>query len=132
MLLIYSFTNILLGVLTVSLSILVLVIAYKKLLAYLGKGVPNKAEYAVLYTLENQPCKGEIEFFYELKSPKTVRLELLNSERELVTVIDERNATPGGTIVRFDSLTEQNGDYYYQIVTDNQKTIKKMRIENPR
>jgi hypothetical protein len=132
MLLIYSLPNILLGVLSVSLSLLVIVISYKKLLAYMGKGTPNKADYVFLYTLENQPSFGVVEFFYELKASKNVRLELLNKELELIEVIDQRDAESGGTIVRFDTSTHSNGDYYYQIVTDNQKTMKKMRIENPR
>ena len=131
MLLVYSITNILLGVLTVSLAVLIFAIAYRKLLAYLGKGSPNKQDFAVLYSLDIQPCQGSVEFFYELKSPKTVRIELLNMKMEVVQVVNEKTGSIGGNIIPFDTKQQPNGDYFYQLVTENQKTTKKMRIKNP-
>ena len=132
MLLIYSISSIVIGVLCITLSILVIAISYRKLLTYLGKGEPNKADFAVLYSLENQPVHGEVEFFYELKTAKNVRLELLDEQMMFTHLIDERLGMVGGNIVRFDSTTVDSGNYFYQMVTENQKTSKKLRIENPR
>jgi hypothetical protein len=36
----------------------------------------------------------------------------------------------GGNIVRFESSALPNGNYFYGLETENQKIMKKMRIEN--
>ena len=87
--------------------------------------------FAVLYSLENQPASGVVEFYYELKKNKEVRLELLDIDMNFLQEIDKRTGTIGGNIVRFDTNQIDNGNYFYQLTTDNQKTAKKIRIENP-
>ncbi len=131
MLLIYSISSIVVGVLCITLSLLVVVISYRKLLSHLGKGNANPMDFAVLYSLENQPTSGVVEFYYELKKNKEVRLELLDIDMNFLQEIDKRTGTIGGNIVRFDTNQIDNGNYFYQLTTDNQKTAKKIRIENP-
>ncbi|MEY3084781.1 MAG: hypothetical protein RL037_961 [Bacteroidota bacterium] len=126
----YSIGKVLVGILCVTLALLVLFIAYKKLLAYLGKGVPVKRDYCVLYSLEVQPSKGEVEIYFTTEFPKEVTIELLNSDMSLNRVIRTGEFEEGGHITRFDSTLIPNGQYYFCLRTENQKTMKKMEIAN--
>lgn len=126
----YSIGKTLVAVLMVTLALLVLYIAYKKLLAYLGKGVPVQRDYCVLYGLEVQPSKGEVEMYFTTESPREVSIELLNSDMSLNRVIKNGSFDEGGHIIRFNSADVPNGEYYYCLRTDNQKTMKKMMIHN--
>lgn len=126
----YDFKSIALGVLTVSLGILVLVIAYRKLLQYLGRGAVNKQDFCVLYALEEDPVVGEVEFYFTCEIAKDYTLLILDSEMNELQVVKEGSATPGGTIVRFDTVQLSNGMYYYCLKTANQKTMKKMVVSN--
>lgn len=126
----YSISKLLIGILLTSITLLILVIAYKKLLAYFGKGNPKKEDYCVLYSLEGDVASGEIEIYFTTEIPKSVTIELLNEDFSLNKEITQRDVTQGGHIVRFDSRVLENGHYYYCLRTDNQKTMKKMRVEN--
>lgn len=126
----FSAGKIAVGVLAVSLAILLFVIAYRKLLAYLGKGNPPKEKYCVLYGLENSVVAGEVEFYFTTEEKKIVALEILNQNMDFVHLIVEKEFGVGGNIVRFDSTVLPNGNYFYQLRTENQKTMKKLRIEN--
>ena len=127
----YSFGKLAVGVLFVSLAILVLIIAYRKLLTYLGKGNPVKEDYCVLYGLEVAEATGEVEFYFTTESPRNVCLELLNGDMTFNRVIREGDFGKGGHIVRFETKEIENGNYFYCLKTDNQKTMKKMKVNNP-
>lgn len=122
--------KIVIGVLLVSLTVLILVIAYRKLLAYLGKGQPSPENYCVLYSLEENPASGELEFYFTSPEKKMVRLELLDAQMSLMEMISEKECNVGGNIIRFDSSKFENGLYYYCLKTDNQKTMKKVTLKN--
>ncbi|MCE3296232.1 MAG: hypothetical protein K0R65_1946 [Crocinitomicaceae bacterium] len=126
----YSVTKIAVGVLCVTLAVLILVIAYRKLLAYLGRGKMPSEKYCVLYSIEANPAKGELELYFTSEETKEVTLELLNDDfspnREIVT----KEYKAGSHIVRFDSTQVANGTYFYQLRTGNQKTMKKLVISN--
>ena len=126
----FSIEKVLLGVLFVSLALLVLIIAYRKLLAYLGKGSPAPKDYCVLYSIEQNPVVGEVEIYFTTTFEKTVKIELLNQDLSVLKILKEGSFAPGGHIVRFDSKELPNGNYFYRLVTDNQKTFKKMTVSN--
>ncbi|MFT7345011.1 MAG: hypothetical protein ACI9XP_001605 [Lentimonas sp.] len=130
MILFFSLSKVLLGVLSLSLAILVFIIAYRKLLLYMGRTNLVQADYANLYTIEIQPSKGEIEFFYELKQLKECTLSLLNVKLEKILEVDKRMGKIGGQKIKFDTSTVENGTYFYQLETDNQKISKKIFINN--
>lgn len=125
-----TLTKTLLGGLIVTLAILVLVIAYRKLLGYLGKGAPVKEHYAVLFGLENNIVKGEAEFYFTLEKPRHVAFWILDKQMNDLVLVKEEDFSNGGHIVRFDSTTLPNGVYFYGLKSDNQKTIKRMQIDN--
>ena len=113
-----------------TLSLLVLIIAYRKLLAYLGKGQPVSKDYCTLYSLEEDPASGEIEIYFTTEAKKKVVLELLDHQGDMLHVIKEGEFASGGHIVRFEIGNLANGAYAYQLRTENQKTFKRFRIQN--
>jgi hypothetical protein len=126
----YSPGRVLIGVLFVSLALLVLIIAYRKLLAYLGKGAPAPKAYCVLYSLEQDPAMGELAIYFTTMVQRHVTIELLKEDLSFLKVLKEGDFQPGGHIVRFDSTDVPNGNYFYGLRTDNQKTVKKVKIMN--
>ncbi|MCR9173665.1 MAG: hypothetical protein NXI10_14280 [bacterium] len=126
----YDIQTIIIATLCVSLAILILVIAYRKLLQYLGRGSVNKQDFCVLYPLEKDPASGEVEFYFTCEEPKEYSLEILDAEMQELAKVKEGNASPGGTIVRFDTTSLSNGAYYFCLKTANQKTMKKMNVLN--
>ena len=130
MIIAFSISKIAVGILCVSLAILVLVIAYRKLLAYLGRGKMPAEKYCVLYSIETNPAKGELEFYFTTEEEKQVTMELLNDDFSLNREISSKDYPAGSHIVRFDSTLVPNGSYFYQLRTDNQKTMKKVVISN--
>jgi hypothetical protein len=126
----FSMTQTLLGVLSVSLGLLVLIIAYKKLLAYLGKGSIIKEDYCVLYPLESDPISGEAEFYFTTEKNRNIIFELLNADLTNNQTLSNKECAIGGHIVRFDTRNLPNGLYFYCLRTENQKTMKKMNVLN--
>lgn len=126
----YSWIDIALGILYVSLGLLIIVILYRKLLAHLGKGEPVKKDYCVLYSLEQEPVVGEATFYFTSESVKEYRLVILDEELNEVALVKEGSCSVGGNIIRYDSTKLTNGQYYFSLITENQKTSKKMTVKN--
>lgn len=126
----FSITKLILVTLSFSLGLLLLIIAYKKLLAYLGKANIISEDYCVLYGIEEQPSKGEIEFYFTTNQNRSYKLVLLNSDMTHHSIIKSGEAKEGGVIIRFDTHSIENGTYFYQLETENQKTMKKFEICN--
>ena len=126
----FSITKLVLVTLSFSLGLLLLIIAYKKLLVYLGKSNIITEDYCVLYGIEEQPSKGEIEFYFTTNQNRSYKLELLNPDMTHHSIVKSGEAKEGGVIIRFDTTTVDNGTYFYQLETDNQKTMKKFEIYN--
>jgi hypothetical protein len=125
-----NFGKIGVGILLISLALIIFIIAYKKLLAYLSKGEIPDEKYCVLNTLEVNPASGEIEFYFTNEEEKFVYLEILNPDFSLNQELTAKVFKVGGHIIRFDSTSIPNGNYYYQLRTDNQKTMKKFDVLN--
>jgi len=126
----YSWFDVALGVLYVSLALIIVTIAYKKLLARLSRGSIDQEAFCVLFALEVDPASGELEFYFTTEQEKDVKLSILNENMDEIQTVVEKKATPGGNIVRFDSTSLSNGVYYYCLKTANQKTMKKLHVLN--
>lgn len=118
--------NVLIG----TLSVLIVVIAYRQLLRFLGKGRVPLENYCVLYGLEENPVKGEVEFYFTSEEKKNVKIQLLDGDMEVLEEISDKECHVGGNIIRFDTSKLKNGVYYYCLRTSNQKTMKKMEVRN--
>lgn len=126
----FTITRVLISILSVSLAVLLLAIAYRRILNKLKKGVPVTEDYCVLYGLETHPASGEIEFYFTTETKKNIILELLNDDLTPLSVIEEKQVGVGGHIIRFDTKTLPNGVYFYQLRTENQKTMKRFTVMN--
>jgi hypothetical protein len=126
----YSISKVIIGILLTSITLLILVIAYKKLLARLGKGNPIQEDYCVLYGLEESPSMKEVSFYFTSNSERHIELSLLTNELTTLQIIAKKTVKEGGHITRFDTTTIPNGTYYYCLKTENQKTMKKMIVAN--
>jgi len=125
-----SVARVLMGVLLVSITVLILVIAYRKYLVHLGKGVPQQQHYCVLYSLEKDPAHGELEFYFTTEVARKVTFEILSEAGELLETITDAEFGTGGHILRYDSKKLANGIYFYRLRTENQQTMKKLVVAN--
>ena len=125
-----TFTKTLLGILFASISILLLVIAYRAILRRLGKGQLIKEDYGVLYGLENTTVSGEVEFYFTIERPKNMIFCILDNEMKEVSIVTEKDFSSGGHIVRFNTEVLENGNYFYCLRSGNQKTMKRMLVQH--
>ncbi len=130
MLLKISFFSVAVPTLLVSILVILGYIAYKKLLSRMGKDELDKAKYAKLYSIERQPANGHVELFYELEEDKEAEVVLLNMKMETLLSIDKRAAKKGGNKVMFDTTSVENGRYFFELQTDNQKSAKTLIVKN--
>ncbi len=114
----------------VTITIIIAFLAYSKILNNMRKGEMNLDKYCVLYSLEKNQQTGELEFYFTNEETKHVTFEILAENNEVIETLADQEYKAGGHIVRYDSVRLENGVYFYQLRTDNQKTAKKMIIEN--
>ena len=115
--------------LLVTLLIIVLIILYKYLLNYFSKDRLKTEEYCVLYSLESNSSKGEVEFYFTVPDDQIhVSFQILNEKWELHKELKSEVISKGGTIINFNLDELDKGLYYYGIVTSKQETFKKVYI----
>lgn len=122
--------DVVIGILYVTLVGTVVFILYRLLLKRLSRGAIVQSDFCVLYPLEQDPAKGELEFYFTTEAQRDVKLTILDQDLKDIATVMEKMATKGGNIVRFDSTTLSNGEYFFCLKTENQKTMKKMRVLN--
>lgn len=125
-----TFSQVALGTLYVSLVIIILFLIYKRILMSINSKEPSKKLYCEMNFLENDLAKGTVEFYFTNVEKKEIRFEVLDKAYETVELLAEAVFEPGQHIVRFDSTTVSNGNYFYQLKTDNQQTMRKMVVNN--
>ena len=118
------------GVLIVIVAVALLVVAYRTLLKRLQKGKVDQKKYALLFDLENNRVTGEVEFYFTVEEEKPVRFVILDSNMQEIKEVVSKNFDKGGHIVRFDVNTLTPGVYFYSIVTDNQRSMKKIFVQH--
>lgn len=109
-------------------AVSMLVLAYRMILKYLQKGEVNQADYAKLYELEQSSVTGEVEFYFTIETAKAIKFSILDEHLTPCLVVKEEEMKSGGHIIRFDASQLLNGVYFYCLETDNQKTLKKMKV----
>ena len=125
-----TFFSVAIPTLLVSISILIGVILYRRLLSRMGKDEIDQAKYATLEAITRQPASGEVEFFYELHEDKEVEIFLLDEKMNEIKSIDKRSAKAGGNKVKFDTTSVPNARYFFELRSDNQKTAKTLIVKN--
>lgn len=109
-------------------AVAMLVLAYRMILKRLQKGEVNQADYAKLFELEKNPVTDEVEFYFTMESAKTIKFSILSDMLAPVLVLKEEAMSSGGHIIRFDTNQLTNGVYFFCLETENQKTMKKMKV----
>lgn len=119
----------LLDFLVITLFIVIGIILYRLLLRRLSKGKVNMDTFCTLYSLEKNPVSGEVEFYFV--SPDMIKVEFsIWKENDKIVELKNDYFKKGGHIVRFDSTTLPNGEYFFGLVTSKQRTIKRFKIQN--
>jgi len=116
-------------VMVVTLGILVAFILYKLMLRRMSRGAVDQTVYCTLYSLDKNPASGEVEFYFIAPTDMQVAFCIWKQE-EKVEEIRNEVFSKGGHIVRFDTAKLSDGDYFFGIQTDAQKTIKRFKIKN--
>lgn len=120
---------ILLDLLKYSLIVVLLFILYRLLLRFLNRKPIKQENYCTLYDLEYAYAKDEIPFYFSTEKQRNVRLFLIGPKGNEIELCNSE-FSPGGHIVRFDSKTLENGNYFYCLESENQEIRKKMQICN--
>lgn len=113
-----------------SLILIVLIILYRLLIRRMKKGRMTPEGFLVLHSLENDPASGEVKFYMELNNDMHVKLTIYDAANTMQKVIKDEPLTKGGNIIPFDTAQLENGTYYYEAKTDEQKTSKKFVVKN--
>jgi len=116
-------------VMVVTLGILGAFVLYKLMLRRMSKGAINQAAFCTLYSLDKNPVKDEVEFYFITPTTMQVAFCIWKLEDQIVEIRSEE-FSKGGHIVRFDTKSISDGEYFFGIKTTEQKTIKRFRIQN--
>ena len=109
---------------------LILYLLYKNFIQRMNRGAINHAAYAKLYELSNTQVTGELEFYFTIEDSKEVKFSILNQDLSEKMVVKNELFKSGGHIVRFKTSELENGIYFYCLETNNQKTMKRMKVQH--
>ena len=122
--------DVVIGVMWASLGILVLVILYRLLLRKLSAGRIDKRDFCELYDVETNPIKGEVKFYFTSEMVREVKFIIYDQKMDPLKIVKDFECNEGGNIIHFNSSELADGNYFYGLETENQKIMKKMRINN--
>ncbi|MDA8714561.1 hypothetical protein N9M27_01660 [Flavobacteriales bacterium] len=114
-------------------AIYLLLIGYRYLLNIIstGKVKANNTQFAELYTLiNNQTAKGQIQFYFILKTAANVKFSIVDKDENELNVLIDEEREPGDYPVEFDTKTLPDGIYFYQLKTEIQKITKVFKVKN--
>ena len=109
-----------------------LYVAYKKVLNLIATGKVKKVtvKYAELFDVNPPYAKGEIQFGFQLPEKMEVIFRIVNRDDDLIKELKKGELEEGVYPILFDTKSIADGEYYYQIITDYQKTSKKFFVVN--
>ena len=108
-----------------------LYLGYRFLMAYIGRGKKGDPKlYAELRTYESPVASGEITFYFDLPESSHVKFGLTSLDGSIHKLLIDENKEEGSYPVTFNTGELSNGTYYYELVTGNQTSSKKLIIDN--
>lgn len=121
-----------LGAISVLVALYLLLIAYRKLVIFYGRGKKKRitAIYADIFELKPPYAKGTVQFGFELKEATKVKFSIVDTNDNEIHVLCNDELEKGVHPFLFDSTNYLNGLYYYQYRSDLQRVAKKFIIEN--
>lgn len=122
--------SIIVGIAWTTLGILIFFIFYRILLNRLKRGRIEKELYFILHPIENHPASGIVSIYLEMYIPIEVHVTLFSKDKKTNKIIEHKTYSKGGNIIRFDTREFENGLYFYQAESNNQKSKKLIEIRN--
>lgn len=113
-----------------SLGLLVILVAYRLLVKRMKQGQIEKELYLILHPIEKDPAVGIVSIFIEMYTPMEVEVSLFSTDNQFNTIIENKTFKKGGNIIQLDTREFENGFYFYQAKSNNQKTRKRLEIRN--
>ena len=114
----------------ITLLILLFLIGYRILVGRMKRGQIEKKLYLTLHPIEMDPAVGVVPIFMEMSTPMDVQLSVFSTDDTVNKVIEKKTFKKGGNVIQFDTRNFENGFYFYQAKTENQKTRKLIEIRN--
>lgn len=114
----------------VLLIIFVFAIIYRRILSKLKQGRIEKELYFVLHPLDKNPATGEVQIYVEMHNPIEIEISVISIDNQEERVLEKKTYKKGGNIINLDTRELENGFYFYQAKSDNQKTRKKFEVRN--
>jgi hypothetical protein len=124
--------KLLLTIFYVASMVILLIVLYKALLKRMNRGNVSSDNYCELTSVEIRPSYGIIDFCFSCKEKRMIDFEIVTLNFEPIITIVSKEFEKGQHILKFDSTQLGNGDYYYQLRTNNQRIFKKITIDNPK
>ncbi len=109
-------------------------IAYKKVMNIIARGKVKEltVKYATVYDVNPPYAKGVVQFGFELPEKTELTFRIVNKKDEVVKELKSGVMEEGVHPVDFDTTEVEDGEYYYQYISEVQKTSKKFFIVNNR
>lgn len=114
----------------VSLVVVLLILGYILLLRRMKRGQISMDDYVELHPIDSEFATGWVQFFFKIKAPKKILFIIYAENDMFFEVLTNKMYQPGGHILKFDTSEMPNGRYYYEVITENQKTSKLMEVKN--
>lgn len=117
-----------------SFALVVLFVLYRLLIRKLKQKQKDKLLFNELYVevhpIEKEPASGTVPIYIEAHNTIEMQLHIFSPDKKTDKIIDNRLLKKGGNLIQFDTTAFQNGIYFYEVLTANQKTKKKIIIKN--
>lgn len=114
----------------ITLFILLFLIGYRILVRRMKRNQLEKKLYLILHPIEKDPAVGVVPIFIEMNTPMEVEVSIFSMDNATHKIIEHKTYKRGGNIIQFDTRDFENGFYFYQAKSDNQKTRKRIEIRN--
>ncbi|PWH86536.1 hypothetical protein DIT68_04680 [Brumimicrobium oceani] len=114
----------------ITLFILLFLIGYRIVVHRMKRGQIEKKLYLTLHPIEKDPANGVVPIFIEMNTPMNVELSVFSTDDSFNKVIESKTFKKGGNVIQLDTTKLENGFYFYQAKTENQKTRKLIEIRN--
>lgn len=113
-----------------TLGILLFYIGYRYLVRKWSRNYIPKENYVTLLSYEKYAASGEITLYFEVFKNKEIEFFISNPSGEKLISIYKGICKPGGHQFKVDTAQLTDGDYYYTVITDNQRIEKLLRVRN--
>jgi hypothetical protein len=113
-----------------SLALIVILIIYFRILRRIKKKQVDHDSYVRLKSFNTEEISGEVQIYVELEQEKIFQLYWKNKANDETLMIFDGTKKKGGHIFTFDTKQLQNGFYFYELTTSNQKISKLVEVQN--